>query len=104
MTKEKQLKWVTVQIAQVKKTLASVSKSNDNGYDVKYSKTGSYMEEIETKQKTTLRRDRGVFVLDAWVVPYDMVKKGVITYKDQSGNKKRVKLNRPEASFARPAR
>ena len=65
LTKEKQLRWVTVQIAQVKKTLASVSKSNDHGFDVIYSKKGSYMEDMESKRRTSLRRERGVFVLDA---------------------------------------
>ena len=106
MTREKQLRWVTVQIAQVKKTLASVSKSNDNGFDVVYSKRkcGSYMEDIESKQRTALRRDKGVFVLDAWVVPYAMIQKGFVTYKDEEGRKHRVKVARPQSSFARPAR
>ena len=103
LTKEKQLRWVTVQIAQVKKTLASVSKSNDNGFDVVYSKNASYMEEMSTKQQTALRRDRGVFVLDAWIVPYEMIKKGYVIYTDENGRKRRTKLNRPESSFARPA-
>ena len=104
LTREKQLRWVTVQIAQVKKTLASVSKSNDNGFDVVYSKKASYMEEMESKQRTALRRDRGVFVLDAWIVPYEMIKKGFVIYTDENGKKRRTKLNKLESSFARPAR
>ena len=93
-----------MQIAQVKKTLASVSKSNDNGFDVKYSKGGSYMEEMESKARTALRRDRGVFVLDAWIVPYSMIQKGYVLYTDENGKKRRTKINRPESSFTRPAR
>ena len=75
-----------------------------NGFDVVYSKKASYMEDTKTKQRTALRRDRGVFVLDAWIVPYEMVKKGVVTFRDNDGNRKRMRIARPESSFARPAR
>ena len=52
LTAEKQLRWITVQIAKVKKTLGSVSKSNDHGIDVCYSNKGSYMRDVKTQEKT----------------------------------------------------
>ena len=62
------MKLIVVQIAAVKKTLASVSRSNDNGYDVVYSDGGSYTEDVVSGEVINLRRERGVFVLDAWVI------------------------------------
>ena len=104
MTRERQMRWITVQIAKVKKTLASVSKSNDNGFDVTYSNSGSFMEERKTKERTALRRSRGVFVLDAWVVPYAMAKKGWVTFIDANGTKVKKKVGlSSESSFIRPA-
>ena len=105
LTREKQLRWVTVQIAKVKKTLASVSKSNDHGFDVIYSKGGSYMEEMISKERTALRRERGVFGLDAWVVPYAMSKTGSVKFRDSDGKIKTAKDGRKDDSaFNRPAR
>ena len=106
LTAEKQLRWVTVQIAKVKKTLGSVSKSNDHGIDVCYSSKGSYMKDVKTQEKTALRRERGVFVLDAWVVPYEMAKTGMVKYKDASGKLRMVKINEKKnnTDFSRPAR
>ena len=105
-TAEKQLRWITVQIAKVKKTLGSVSKSNDHGIDVCYSSKGSYMKDVKTQEKTALRRERGVFVLDAWVVPYEMAKTGMVKYKDASGKLKMAKINEKKnnTDFSRPAR
>ena len=104
-TKERQLRWCTVQIAQVKKTLASVSKNNDYGFEVRYSNSkGSYMEHEKTGEKTMLRRERGVFVLDAWVVPYKMAKSGIVKYTDDDGKMKTVKVGmKNESDFIRPA-
>ena len=104
-TKEKQLRWCTIQIAKVKKTLGSESKNNDHGFDVVYSKSkGSYMEHEASGERTALRRERGVFVLDAWVVPYSMAKTGVVTYTDEEGKKRTVKVSRKnESDFIRPA-
>ena len=50
LTMEKQLRWITVQIAKVKKTRVSVSKSNDHGFDVLYSSKGSYMKDEKTQE------------------------------------------------------
>ena len=104
-TKEKQLRWCTVQIAKVKKTLGSVSKNNDKGFDVVYSKTkGSFMRSEDTGEKTMLRRDRGVFVLDAWVVPYHMAKAGIVKYTDEAGRTKVARVSKNnETDFVRPA-
>ena len=106
LTKEKQLRWITVQIAKVKKTLGSVSKSNDHNFDVHYSNKGSYMEDQKTQEKTALRRERGVFVLDAWVVPFDMAKTGIVKYKDGQGKMRTAKVGRAKdnSDFSRPAR
>ena len=106
LTAEKQLRWITVQIAKVKKTLGSVSKSNDHGIDVCYSNKGSYMMDLKTQEKTALRRERGVFVLDAWVIPYEMAKTGLVKYRDAQGKLKTVRVNskKNETDFSRPAR
>ena len=82
-----QMKWIVVQIAAVKKTLASVSQSNDNGYDIVYSAGGSYIEDIVSGEVKNLRRERGVFVLDAWVVLFEQAKVGKVSVVDPSGRK-----------------
>ena len=46
-----------------------------------------------------LRKSRGTFVLDMWVVPYDMVKSGVVKYKDAKGADRRAKVDQ-QASFS----
>ena len=88
----------------MKKTLGSVSKSNDNGFVVHYSSKGSYMKDEKTQEKTALRRERGVFVLDAWVVPFEMSKTGIVKYKDDQGKLKAVKVTKNSMDFSRPAR
>ena len=90
----------------MKKTLGSVSKSNDHGFNVHYSNTGIYMEDEKTKEKTTLRRERGVFVLDAWLVPFEMAKTKIMKYKDSNGRMRTVKVGTKnnELGFSRPAR
>ena len=47
-----------------------------------------------------------MFVLDAWVVPYEMAKTGIVKYKDASGRLKTVKINEKKNNmdFSRPAR
>ena len=105
MTQEKQLRWVTVQIANVKKTLASVSRSNDNDYDVVYSnRKGAHMVENVTGDTTELRRERGIFILDCWVVPYEMTKTGVVEYIDTDGQKKSQPVGRKVKDFIRQAK
>ena len=72
--------WLTFQVGKVKKTLGSVSKNNSCGQRVVYDAEGSFIEDKGAGQRVALDPERGVFKLDAWVVPYDMVKKGFITY------------------------
>ena len=88
ITAEKQLRWVTIQMADVNKTLCSVSKNNDHGFKVVYDKSESYMQDVKTKEKTNLRRQRGVFVLDCWVVPYAMAMSGKVVYRGVDGKKR----------------
>ena len=105
MTREGQLRWVTVQIVAVKKTLASVSRSNDNGYDVIYSKKSSHMMEISSGKKTQLRRERGVFVLDCWIVPYNIAMSGRVNYVTLDGQRKSVNVGTANTEgFSRQAR
>ena len=106
MTREGQLKWVIVQMAKVKKTLSSVSRSNDNNYDVVYSSSGSYMEDCSNGDITKLRRQRGVFVLDAWVVPYKMAMTGKVSFTDIKGKRKTINVgpNTKSKDFMKPAR
>ena len=74
-----------------RKTLASVSRSNDNGYDVVYSAGGSYIEDVVSGEVTNLRRQRRVFVLDAWVVPFERTKAGKVRFVDPS--KRRITVS-----------
>ena len=104
LTKEKELRRITVQIAKVKKTLGSVSKSNDHGFDVLYSSKASYMNDEKTQEKIALRRERAFFVLDAWVIPFEMSKTGIVKYKDDQGKLKAVKVTKNSMDFSRPAR
>ena len=85
------MKWIVVQIAAVKKTLASVSRSNDNGYDVVYSAGGSCIEDVVSGEVANLRRERGLFVVDAWVVPFEQAKAGKVSFVDPSG--RRITVN-----------
>ena len=100
MTKEKHLRWLTVQVARVKKTLGSVSKNNSCGQKVVYDEDGSFIEVKKTGQKIGLDFERGVYKFDAWVVPYAMVKRGFISYVDADGKKRNVRVD-PKASFGR---
>ena len=64
------------------------------------------MKDVRTHEMTSLRRERGVYVLDALVVPYEMAKTGIVRYKDDKGKLKTVKINskKNEMNFSRPAR
>ena len=103
MTKDKKFKWITIQMAKVRKVLGSVSKNNDNGVDAKYSKSGAYLENVKNGDRTPLRRQRGVFVLDTWIVPHAMAKSGRVTYKDEKGQVRIAKVVAPTTEgFSRP--
>ena len=93
MTKERKLRWITVQVAAVKKMLGSVSKNLDCDNDVVYSNTkGCYIEDKDG-DRIGLRRARGTFVMDAWVVPYSMVKTGLVKYRGANGKQKQLKVD-----------
>ena len=101
LTKEKKLRWLTVQVAKVKKLLGSVSRNNDCDQDVIYSKGkhGSYIKDNKSGEKIQLTRSRGTFKFDIWVVPYNTVKSGVVTYRDDTGAKKSVRVNNTQGSI-----
>ena len=47
-----------------------------------------------------MERVKGVFKYDAWVVPYSMVKKGQVSYIDENGESRTVRVHK-DASFSR---
>ena len=100
LTKEKHLRWMTVQVAKVKKMLGSVSKNNDCGQRVVYDKDESYIMDTVSGQKVNLNLVKGVFKYDAWVVPYAMIRRGPATYIDEKGKFCTASVNR-DASFSR---
>ena len=61
------------QVCPVTKALGSVSKMVRNGHRVVFDDEeygeGSYIQDRRTGQKTYLRQENGVFVLDVWVKP-----------------------------------
>ena len=100
MTKEKRLRWITVQVAAVKKMLISVSKNNEANNEVIYRTSGSFIRDESNGDRLNLRKHRGTFVLDMWVVPYQMVRKGAVTFKDDHGETKSMKVDNT-SSFTR---
>ena len=100
LTKEKGLRWITVQVAKVKKLLGSVSKNNDYGQRVVYDLDESFIQDKKTGEKVNLEREKGVFKFDAWVVPYATVQTGRVEFRDSQGVLKVVRVNKAE-SFSR---
>ena len=99
LTKEKHLRWLTVQVAKVKKMLGSVSKNNDCNQRVVYDDE-SYILDKASGEKVMLDRVKGVFKFDAWVVPFAMIKTGKVKYNGADGKSVTVPVNR-DASFTR---
>ena len=100
LTREKSLRWLTVQVAAVKKMLGSVSKNNDCGHEVIYRKTGSFIKDEATGEKIHLTREKGTFKYDAWVVPFKIARTGEVSFVDKAGKHKKVNVNAP-AGFSR---
>ena len=100
LTKDKLLRWLTVQVAEVKKILGSLGKNNDAGQEVRYRKDGSYIMDIATGEKLELTRSRGTFKFDAWIVPYAMIKSGKVTFKDKDSVAHTVSVSQ-KTSFSR---
>ena len=72
LTREGQWKNLKFQVCDVTRPLASVSKIVDAGHTVVFApdwKGGSYIMNIQTKEKTWLLQRDGVFVLDAKIAP-----------------------------------
>ena len=59
------------QLAAINKPLVSVSKLIDDGWRVVFDKDLSYLLHKESKKVIRMKRERGVFVVDAWVQPED---------------------------------
>ena len=57
-TRKGQIKWILVQIAVAKKTLASEGRFNDNGYGVVYPNGGGYIEGMSSGKVTKARSIR----------------------------------------------
>ena len=57
------------QVAEVRKPLTSVSKICDRGNRVTFCRNGSYVQNLFTGQRTPLRREGGVYMLDLWLAP-----------------------------------
>ena len=99
MTRENKSRWITVQVAAVKKVRISVSKNNEADNEVIYRKSGSFIRDEKNGDKLALNPSRGTFVLDMWVVPYEMIKSGVVKYKDINGTLKHAKVSQ-QLSFS----
>ena len=69
LTAEGQLRSMAFQVAKVKKPLASVSKICANGFKVVFDDDGSYLEHKSTGARTAIVKKRGVYVLEAWLMP-----------------------------------
>ena len=50
------------------------------------------MRDLKSKQTMALRRSKGVFVLDAYVVPYALVKNGTFTIQLPNGQARTINL------------
>jgi hypothetical protein len=62
--------WI-FQVAAVNKPLVSVSKLIDDGWRVVFDEEASYIKHKQTGNVINIRRERGVFVVDAFVDPAD---------------------------------
>ena len=72
MTREGQWKNLKLQVCDVTRPLASVAKIVDAGHTVVFApewRGGSYIMNLQSKEKTWLMQRDGVFVLDAKVAP-----------------------------------
>lgn len=58
---------ITMQVADVNRPLLSVAKSVDAGNRIVFDREWSYIEDRQTGEGTTLTRQGGLHILDAWV-------------------------------------
>ena len=68
----------TFQVAAVNKPLVSVSKLVDDGWRVVFDDEASYCWHKKTGRRIAIKRERGVFVVDAYVDPADATKTGQV--------------------------
>ena len=67
---------ITMQCADVRKPLASVSKMAEFGNKIVFDEDGSYIENKTTKLRTPLRKERGVYVFDLWIPKLPLIDSG----------------------------
>ena len=74
-TTEGSTRSIKFQMCDVTKCLASVSRIVEAGHRVILDtpEAGSYIENRHTGERTYLRQERGLYLLDAWVMPYTEV-------------------------------
>ncbi len=66
-TRERVKRSVTAQVCDVNRDLLSVSKVVNNGSRVVFDPSGSYIEDVETKEKVWLKESGGMYTLNMWV-------------------------------------
>ena len=67
MTIDGSLTEIRFQLAAINKPLVSVSKLIENGYRVSFVHDNSYTLHKKNNDNIKMRKERGVFVVDAWV-------------------------------------
>ena len=60
---------ILFQVAAITKPLVSVSKWIDDGHQVVFDEKASYIIHKESGRRMLLKRERGVFIVDAYVEP-----------------------------------
>ena len=70
---------ILFQVAQITKPLVNISKLIDDGHQVVFDQRASYIVHKETGKKMMLRREGGVFIIDALV---ELVRKPKTVKKD----------------------
>ena len=64
---EGQTRKTTWQVAKVRRPLMSVTKMTESGNEVKLSRDDPHILNLKTGQRTALRKEGNVYVLDLWV-------------------------------------
>ena len=60
-------KTVTAQVADVNRELLSVSRAVTNGAQVVFHPQGSFIQDLQTKEKIWLKEENGMYTLSMWV-------------------------------------
>ena len=67
---------ILFQVASITKPLVSVSKLVDDGHQVVFDEKASYIIHKASGRKMLLKRERGVFIVEAFVEPKKPINKG----------------------------